>query len=50
MDLVDGPLCCCYDITSLFEKLGEDHVASEWRLFLDFPREALKQVFSSMAI
>ena len=29
---VDGPLCYCYDITSLFEKLGEDHIASEWRL------------------
>ena len=32
---VDGPLCYCYDIIRLFEKLGEDHIASEWRLFLD---------------
>ena len=32
---LDGPLCYCHDITSLFEKLGENHIASEWRLFLD---------------
>ena len=39
---VDGPLCYYYDITSLFEKLGEDHIASEWRLFLDFSKRRLK--------
>ena len=40
----DGPLCYCYDITSLFEKLGEDHIASEWRLFQDFSKRILKAV------
>ena len=41
---VDGPLSYCYDITSLFEKLGEDHVASEWRLSLDSSKRSLKAV------
>ena len=41
---VDGPLCYCYDITSFFEKLGEDHIASEWRLFLDSSKRSLKAV------
>ena len=41
---VDGPLCYCYDITSLFEKLGEDHIASECRLFLDSSKRSLKAV------
>ena len=41
---VDGPLCYCYDITSLFEKLGENHIASEWRLFLDSFKRSLKAV------
>ena len=41
---VDGPLCYCCDITSLFEKLGEDHIASEWRLFLDSSKRSLKAV------
>ena len=43
---VDGPLCYCYDITSLpvFKKLGEDHIASEWHLFLDYSKRNLKAV------
>ena len=41
---VDGPLCYCYDITSLFEKLGKNHIASEWRLFLDSSKRSLKAV------
>ena len=41
---VDGPLSYCCDITSLFEKLGEDHIASEWRLFLDSSKRSLKAV------
>ena len=45
---VDGPLCYCYDITSSFEKLGEDLMASEWRLFLDSSKKALKQFISTM--
>ena len=41
---MDGPLCYCYDVTSLFEKLGEDHIASEWRLFLHSSERSLKAV------
>jgi len=41
---VDGPLCYSYDITSLFEKLGEDHIASEWRLFLDSSKRSFEVV------
>ena len=41
---VDGPLCYCYDITSLFEKSGEDHIAGEWRLFLDSSEKSLQAV------
>ena len=41
---VDGPLCYCYDITSLFEKLREDHIASDWRLFLDSSKRSLEAV------
>ena len=41
---VDGPLSYCCDITSLFEKLGEDYIASEWRLFLDSSKRSLKAV------
>ena len=41
---VDGPLGYCYDITSLFEKLGEELIASEWRLFLDSSKRSLKTV------
>ena len=41
---VDGPLCYCYDVTSLFERLGEDHIASEWRLFKISSKRSLKAV------
>ena len=41
---VDGPLCYCHNIKSLFEKLGEDHIANEWRLFLDSSERSLKAV------
>ena len=41
---VDGPLCYCHNIKSLFEKLGEDHIANEWRLSLDSPKRSLKAV------
>ena len=41
---VDGPLCYCHNIKSLFEKLGEDHIANEWRLFLDCSKRSLKAV------
>ena len=41
---MDGPLSYCCDLTSLFEKLGEDHIASEWRLFLDSSKRILKAV------
>ena len=41
---VDGPLCYCHNIKSLFEKLGEDHIANEWRLFLDSSKRSLKAV------
>ena len=41
---VDGPLRYCYDITSLVEKLGEDHIATEWRLFQDFSKRSRKAV------
>ena len=37
-------LCYCYDITSLIEKLGKDHIASEWHLFLDSSKRNLKAV------
>ena len=40
----DEPRCYCYDITSLFEKLGEDHIASEWRLFLHSSKRSLKAI------
>ena len=42
---VGRPLCSCYDITSLFEKLGEDHIAIELRLILDSSKRSLKAVF-----
>ena len=42
---VDGPLCYYYDIISLFKNLGEDHIASKWRLFLDSSKKILKPVF-----
>ena len=41
---VDGPLCYCHNIKSLFEKLEEDHIANEWRLFLDSSKRSLKAV------
>ena len=41
---VDGPLCCCHNFKNLFEKLGEDHIAIEWRLFLDSSKRSLKAV------
>ena len=31
---VDGPLCYCHNIKSLYEKLGENYIANEWCLFL----------------
>ena len=37
-------LCCCHNIKNLFEKLGEDHIANECRLFLDSPKRSLKVV------
>ena len=42
---VDGQLCYCYDIANLFEKQGEDHIASECRFFLDSSKKSLKAVF-----
>ena len=47
---VNGPLCYCYDTTSLFEKLGEDHIANEWRLFLDSSKRSLKAVLHNSNI
>ena len=41
---VDGLLCYCHNIKSLFEKLGEDHIANEWLLFLDSSKRSLKAV------
>ena len=41
---VDEPLCYCHNINSLFEKLGEDHIANEWHLFLDSSKRSLKAV------
>ena len=41
---VHGPLCYCYDITRLLEKLGEDHLANEWHLFLHSCQRSLKEV------
>ena len=43
---VGGSLCYCYDITSLFVKLGEDHIASECRLIPDPSKRSLKVVSS----
>ena len=39
---VDEPLCYCYEITSLIEKLGEYHIVSEWCLFQDSSKRSLK--------
>ena len=47
---VDEPQCYCHDITSLFQKLGEDHIASEWHLFLDSSKRSLKTVLLHMAV
>ena len=41
---VNGPLCYCHNIKSLFKKLGEDHIANEWRRFLDSSKRSLKAV------
>ena len=41
---VDGLLCYCHNIKSLFEKLGEDRIANEWLLFLDSSKRSLKAV------
>lgn len=37
-------MCFCYDISGLFEKLGQKYDASEWRLFVDSSKESLKAV------
>ena len=39
---VDKLLCYCHNITNLLEKFGEDHIASEWCLFLAFSKRSLK--------
>ena len=41
---VDGSLCYCHNIKSLFEKLGEDHIANKSRLFLASSKRSLKAV------
>ena len=41
---VDGPLCYCHNIKSLFEKLGEYYIANEWCHFLDSSKRSLKAV------
>ena len=34
----------CHNIKGLFEKLGEDHIANEWLLFLNSSKRSLKAV------
>ena len=41
---VEGLLCYCHNIKSLFETLGEDHIVNEWLLFLDSYKGSLKTV------
>ncbi|XP_066463509.1 uncharacterized protein [Eleutherodactylus coqui] len=41
---VDGPLCYCNDINSLFENLSQVHFPGDWRLFIDSSKTSLKAV------
>ena len=41
---VEAQLCYCNDIDGLFKSLLQDHVNSEWRLFIDSSKRSLKAV------
>ncbi len=41
---VDGPLCFSNNIGELFRCLSQEHVPSEWRLFIDSSKRSLKAV------
>lgn len=41
---VQNQLCYCHDINGLFTGLSQNHVAAEWRLFIDASQRSLKAV------
>ena len=42
--VVDGPMVYCHDINGLFRELRQEHIPSDWRLFIDSSQRSLKAV------